>query len=184
MAGRSFTGPMPSMAALSFCSCSPMLWSFCGFGVKSLASVLRALRRPFLPGQRTRELIQTLTTVISHSTPVNPPLSFRFLIQMVPFLQSYLLQVHHGSNIIGQSHRAQTCALCSESMSYPMVPFDGSAGCFSCGLLLFTWLVPIQNNNHLMTRNTRRPNSFIINWFSQFQLHIHQLVSCCMSHKH
>lgn len=45
------TGPIPSMAALSFCSCSPMLWSFCGLGVRSLASVLRALRRPFLPGR-------------------------------------------------------------------------------------------------------------------------------------
>lgn len=52
-------------------------------------------------------------------------------------LQSYLLQVHHGSNIIGQNHQSQSCALCSESMSCPVVPFDGSAGCFSCGLLLF-----------------------------------------------
>lgn len=50
-AGSSLTGPNTSMAALSFCSCSPMLWSFCGFGVRSLASVLRALRRPFLPGR-------------------------------------------------------------------------------------------------------------------------------------
>lgn len=55
-AGRSLTGPMPSMAAFSFSSCSPMLWSFWGFGVKSLASVLRALRRPFLPVQKEDEM--------------------------------------------------------------------------------------------------------------------------------
>lgn len=58
-AGSSLTGPMPSMAALSFCSCSPMLWSFWGFGVRSLASVLRALRRPFLPEHRRREWSET-----------------------------------------------------------------------------------------------------------------------------
>lgn len=59
---------MPSMAALSFCSCSPMLWSFCGFGVRSLASVLRALRRPFLPERITRqELIQQTEELLARS---------------------------------------------------------------------------------------------------------------------
>lgn len=81
-AGRSLTGPMPSMAALSFWSCSPMLWSFWGFGVRSLASVLRALRRPFLPEQnRTKEWNQHRPALFGSAFPsINPPVSQRFKI--------------------------------------------------------------------------------------------------------
>lgn len=71
-AGRSLTGPMPSMAALSFCSCSPMLWSFWGFGVRSLASVLRALRRPFLPKQKMKEWSQYLSAQVFQPFLVQP----------------------------------------------------------------------------------------------------------------
>lgn len=73
-AGRSLTGPMPSMAALSFCSCSPMLWSFWGFGVRSLASVFRALRRPFLPEQmdKLRFSIRSGSTSLNRNSVSRP----------------------------------------------------------------------------------------------------------------
>ena len=90
-AGRSLTGPMPSMAALSFCSCSPMLWSFWGFGVRSLASVLRALRRPFLPGQRQTEGIQFLFFGFIFTTLINPP--------VLPINPKYAVQLCHQEQL-------------------------------------------------------------------------------------
>lgn len=122
-AGRSLTGPMPSMAAFSFCSCSPMLWSFWGFGVRSLASVLRALRRPFLPGRRQIKGSQFLFFGLIYTTLINRPvlainpkyaaqlchqeqlslLAFSLMINLLIFsINQLILSTVKGKKIVGK----------------------------------------------------------------------------------